>query len=290
MLKIHVEIFIASRLLSQRQETFTTADLRREIKRLFDDDRPGISTHLSAHCVANAPKNAGTVHNYLWRIEQGLLRTFDPTRDLAHATRANTAYLPDRQDVPEKYADLFLSLALDVDLLCQRARQYQYNYGTWTLLGDNDPRFLHTGDEIRARGFVRADELYEIARWKSPRRAGLVRENPSHIVEKVTRLALSLKDEHPAYAAHLLTVLRGIGLPTASTVLTVADPQHFGIIDIRAWTALNRWRPEVFSKKEQGTFSRGEFMRYLTTIRALAQESGLSCREVDMALWQKGEE
>jgi len=106
MLKIHVEIFIASHLLSQRQRTFTTADLRREIRLLFDDHRPGVNTHMSAHCVANAPKNAGTVHNYLWRIDQGLLRAFDPTRDQPHPTRLHAACFPEREDVPVQYHHL----------------------------------------------------------------------------------------------------------------------------------------------------------------------------------------
>lgn len=177
---------------------------------------------------------------------------------------------------------------LDAHLL----RQYvsRYDYGVGIHLGDSDPRFPCAGDRIRARGYIRDDELYEIARWKSPRRADLVWENPPNVVEGVTGLALSLKDEHPDYAADLLTVLRGVSLPTASTVLTVVDPQHFGIIDIRAWNSLTRWRPEKFPAKMQSAFTLKEFIRYLETIRVLAQKSGLSCREVDMALWQMGGE
>jgi len=177
---------------------------------------------------------------------------------------------------------------LDAHLL----RQYvsRYDYGVGIHLGDSDPRFPCAGDGIRARGYVRDDELYEIARWKSPRRAALVQKNPPHVIEGVTGLALSLKDEHPDYAADLLTVLKGVSLPTASTVLTVVDPQHFGVIDIRAWNSLSRWRPSEFPRKRQGAFSLKEFVRYLGTIRALAQESGLSCREVDMALWQVSRE
>ncbi|MBN1936001.1 MAG: hypothetical protein JW934_15130 [Anaerolineae bacterium] len=167
-----------------------------------------------------------------------------------------------------------------------------YAYGNQTLFGDHDPRFLHTGDAIRARGYLTVGELFEIAHWKSPRRAGLTKKNPPEVVKGVTGLALALKDDHPGYAANLLAVLRGVLLPTASAVLTVVDPQRFGIIDIRAWNALSRWQPEQFPRKEQGTFTINEFMRYLDTIRQLAQDSALSsdsalsCREVDMALWQ----
>ena len=164
--------------------------------------------------------------------------------------------------------------------------QYGYNYSDESLLGDSDPRFPHAGDEIRARGYVRRDELRSIAQWKSPRRAELVEDNPNEVVEKVTGLALDLKRIYPGYAVNLLTILRGIGLPTASAVLAVADPHNFGIIDIRAWQTLSQWRSERFPWKEYSAFSVKEFICYLKTIRELARASGLSCREVDMALWQ----
>ena len=108
--KIHVEVFVASQLLGRRQGTFTTEGLRREIKRLFDDTRPGVSTHISAHCVANARRNAGTVYNFLWRVDQGLYRVFDPATDVPHPTRANASCFPRREDVPLEYRSM-LSLS-----------------------------------------------------------------------------------------------------------------------------------------------------------------------------------
>jgi hypothetical protein len=104
--KIHVEVFVAAQLLSRRQETFTAEALRQEVKRLFGDTRPGVGTHISAHCVANAPRNAGTVYNYLWRLEQGLLRAFDPVKDRPHTSRTDAAWFPRRGDVPLRYQHL----------------------------------------------------------------------------------------------------------------------------------------------------------------------------------------
>ena len=105
-MKIHVEVFIASRLLSQRQETFTPEELREEIRKQFGDTRPGVSTHISSHCVANAPRSAGTVYNYLWRIDQGRLRIFHPGRDVPHPSRTDAHVVPNREDVPLQYHDL----------------------------------------------------------------------------------------------------------------------------------------------------------------------------------------
>lgn len=166
-----------------------------------------------------------------------------------------------------------------------RLHAQRYYYSNEPLLGDSDPRFPRAGDAIRARGYVQRDELYKIAQWKSPRRTKLVEDNPNEVVKAVTGLALALRKTHPDYAVSLLTVLKGVGIPIASTVLTVADPQNFGIIDIRAWQSLSRWKPSRFPWKEYSYFSVKEFLCYLEMIRELAQAGELSCREVDMALW-----
>jgi hypothetical protein len=286
---IHVEVFVASQVLGRRQEKFTAEALRREVEQLFDDTRPGVSTHILAHCVANAPRNAATVYNYLWRLEQGLFRVFDPSRDRPHASRANAACLPLLKDVPTEYIYLFseersiVSARMLQQCGWQHAQDYSRN--NLSLLDDDDPLFPHAGENIRERGFVLSDELYRIARWKSRRRADLVKANPDHVIEKVTKLALALKDTDPGYAVDLLTVLKGVGVPMASVVLTVADPQEFGIIDIWTWQTLNRWQPDRFPWKDTSGFSVTEFLRYLETMRELARHGGLLCREVDMALW-----
>lgn len=107
--KIHVEVFVAAQLLGRRQGAFTSDELRREIERLFDDTRPGVNTHISAHCVANAPRNAGTVYNFLWRLEHGTLRPFDPARDRPHPSRRDAASTPRQDDVPPDYRYLLVS-------------------------------------------------------------------------------------------------------------------------------------------------------------------------------------
>jgi hypothetical protein len=102
-LKIHVEVFIAAHLLAQDQGTFKPEDLRREIERRFEDTRPGVQTHISAHCVANTPKNAAVVSNYLWRLPEGRLRPYDPAKDQPHPSRADARTTPNPTDVPASY-------------------------------------------------------------------------------------------------------------------------------------------------------------------------------------------
>jgi len=104
--KIHVEVFLAAQMLGRDQGTFTPEELRKEIERRFDDTRPGVRTHISAHCVANAPKNAAVVSNYLWRLPEGQLRPFDKAKDRPHPSREEARTSPDRRDIPVMYERL----------------------------------------------------------------------------------------------------------------------------------------------------------------------------------------
>ena len=100
MTKTHVEVFIVARMLAQRTDTFSADDLRREIKARFGYTRSGVTTYITAHCVVNAPKKAGTVSNYLRRLPSGELRPLGPTRDRPHPSRTGARTSPDRQDAP----------------------------------------------------------------------------------------------------------------------------------------------------------------------------------------------
>jgi hypothetical protein len=53
--------------------------------------------------VANAARHTGYILNYLWRIERGVYRCFDPTQDQPHPSRVNGRHQPDWQDVPSTY-------------------------------------------------------------------------------------------------------------------------------------------------------------------------------------------
>lgn len=108
MIKIHVEIFIASRILYQKQEIFTAQDIIDFIDHEFGDTRPGIQTHATAACVANAPANFPTAYNYLWRLDHNQYRPFQPGQDLPSSGKENGKTQPKIEDIPEKYRYLIL--------------------------------------------------------------------------------------------------------------------------------------------------------------------------------------
>lgn len=102
-MKIHVEVFIASRILGQRQGAFAPQDVEKFIHTEFNDYRSGVNTHINAVCVANAPLNHPTAYNYLWREEHATFRVFKPGFDHPSRGREKSIDHPWQEDMPEKY-------------------------------------------------------------------------------------------------------------------------------------------------------------------------------------------
>lgn len=112
--------------------------------------------------------------------------------------------------------------------------------------------------------------------WKTGRSKRRVRSNPAATVEGATRRALAAPDERSRMAA--LTSLRGVGVPTASTLLFAAEPERYPILDRRALESLGR-RP-------RGVYPASFWLGYLDACRGLAAEHGVAQRTLDKALWQ----
>ncbi len=94
----HVEVYIASRLLGREQGSFRARELINRVRQEFQESRRGVDTHVHTHCVANSPLNQPRAYNYLWRIEKGLYRCFDPAQDTPHPDRVGGMMGPDIDD------------------------------------------------------------------------------------------------------------------------------------------------------------------------------------------------
>lgn len=109
-LKIHAEIWLAAALLhEQGYPTFSPSRLVEEVQRQFGDIRPGVKTHVHAHCVANAPKNTMVEYSYLFRTDRGELRLYRKG-DPLHPSRTGYRTAPDQADIPEELRDLWRKL------------------------------------------------------------------------------------------------------------------------------------------------------------------------------------
>jgi len=102
IIPIHVEIWIASRLLSEEREFFAKKELIEFIREEFGDMRPGISIHISSCCVANKPSNHPRNYNYLYWVSYGKYRIYREG-DYVHPDKIGWPSQPFMEDIPVRY-------------------------------------------------------------------------------------------------------------------------------------------------------------------------------------------
>jgi hypothetical protein len=144
----------------------------------------------------------------------------------------------------------------------------------------DDSRCFAAGAAARARGHYTRGEFIDVCRWKTPRSAPSVAANSARAVARATGRALATDDE--ATRMRELLELRGVGTPTASTLLFFAFPDDYPILDVRALESL-------------GVGARSQYpvsfwLAYLQACRGLAAREQVSLRTLDKALWQHSKE
>jgi hypothetical protein len=144
-----------------------------------------------------------------------------------------------------------------------------------------DDEALEAGKRIRNGEFTKSN-LKMIFKWKNgtsrfygSRLEAQFDSNSSGEVEAALR-AVDVANTTEA-AVNALLKLKGIGVPTASAILTHLCPEHFTVIDVRALNALG------ISNIELSFYS-----FYNQYCLDLAKEYGVSVRDLDRALWELG--
>jgi hypothetical protein len=129
-------------------------------------------------------------------------------------------------------------------------------------------------------------DLDPIFEWKLRGQLGRdkkhLEENSDRAYEIITHAAFSIKEDDWKLEAELrvgvLTVLHGAGVPVASAILALADPDRYCVVDFRGWRAM--------FGEERSAFDIPSYIRYLSEIRQLARELGWSVQETDLAVWE----
>lgn len=153
-------------------------------------------------------------------------------------------------------------------VLTWSARYEQY-------MGSTEPKLLdEVGPTAAARGHYEPDEFAEVARWKTPRSRPGILANSDIDICQITAMAFTASEpvQHRA-----LTLLKGVGVPTATALLAVAFPDRHTIIDVRSTESLRRldeWD------------GRGGYLTYLDVCRGIATRLEVNLRALDRALWQ----
>ena len=144
----------------------------------------------------------------------------------------------------------------------------------------DDARRLAVGAAARRRGHYTRAEFIEICAWKTVRSRPKVTSNSEAAVADATSRAFAAADEGVRIEA--LLELDGVGVPTASTLLYVAFPHDYPILDVRALESLG--------VKPRSQYPTGFWLEYLEACRELARRHGVSIRTLDKALWQHSKE
>jgi thermostable 8-oxoguanine DNA glycosylase len=138
--------------------------------------------------------------------------------------------------------------------------------------------FKIIGPKVKEKGFLSFEDFYQISMWKSVRQKQNYLKNKD-IVEKISKKAFEEKDEFEKIK--ILCELKGVGIPTASAILTIIYPEKYAVIDIRCLETLNK----IFGFKIKKSMSTNTWVNYLDIMRTLAKENNVTPRELDMALF-----
>jgi hypothetical protein len=144
----------------------------------------------------------------------------------------------------------------------------------------DETHLLAVGAAVRARGHYTREEFIEICAWKTPRSRPRVASNARNAVIDATSRALAASDEETRISA--LLELAGVGVPTASTLLYVAFPDEYPILDVRALESLG--------VRSRSQYPVSFWLAYLHACRELSRRHGVSIRTLDKALWQYSKE
>lgn len=156
-------------------------------------------------------------------------------------------------------------------------------------LPDPLPTLMQT---YRIQGYLTRAQANEIVRWKTGKRDGerFNKENKDDEVKQLTKVAAYLADnckEFPEVAACPLILMNRVDYPVASAFLTAWNPDEFGIIDVRCWSALHKLTGcKKFDRGKRTLFKTGEFHTYIRILRRWRDLEDVSPRLVDKALWQ----
>ena len=130
--------------------------------------------------------------------------------------------------------------------------------------------------------YLDREHLIELGRWKSQRalKQYLSEINSDERVKELTSFSLVSEDEFIRIMCPQL--LKGVSWGVASVILHFAYPSQYMIIDFRPIWSLGWELPKFY------TFD--YWMKYIRHVRSLAEETGVSLRQLDKALWQYSKE
>ena len=140
---------------------------------------------------------------------------------------------------------------------------------------------------VKERGYFTKEEFLKIGMWKSPRPKDRYLKNAEGDIILVSKKVFATKFEKRRI--ELLTSLDGVSIPTASAILTLIDPQNYGVIDIRVWQVLYLYS-SVKDRPNGTNFDFNNWYNYLMKLRYYAKKFKVSARDIERIIFQHHKE
>ncbi len=135
---------------------------------------------------------------------------------------------------------------------------------------------------VKERGYFTKDEFLKMAMWKSPRPKKWYLANSEETVREISKEVFATNCERRRM--ELLTQLRGVSIPAASTILMLTDPVNYGVIDIRVWQILYLYG-SISAKPTGRNFNFNDWYNYLMKLRELADKFDVKVRDIERTLF-----
>ena len=130
---------------------------------------------------------------------------------------------------------------------------------------------------IQSRGYLTKADLLLFSKWKSGGRTRhLVTKNSEEYIKQITAASLSATNER--FKIEVLTLLDGVGWPTASILLHICANDPYPVLDFRALWSL--------SMENNIRYNFKFWSEYTLYCRKLSDRCNVDIRTLDRALWQ----
>lgn len=143
-------------------------------------------------------------------------------------------------------------------------------------------RLINEFSKTKSRGWLTKRELEKICRWKSPRAIVLVSSNSPSFIKQITQKIFKSRNEKNK--VELLTQLRGVSIPMASSVLMLTNPKRYGVIDIRVWEVLYKLGT-VTTNPKGVNFKINEWYRLQMILRYFSKKHEVSVRAIEYSIF-----
>jgi hypothetical protein len=175
---------------------------------------------------------------------------------------------------PQKQTNYSFKLLFDISEIKKYSEEYITKVKPEILKEENE--LLELRPEIIDRGYLKKCELQKAGVWKSPRSKPKIESNDPDFIREVTKIAFSTYNER--LKIEVLTLLKGVGWPTASVLLHLFDKELYPIIDFRALESLQ-------CHVENDNYDFEFWSSYTAATRNLAKSANVDMRTLDRALW-----